>query len=63
MIVIEIDGSQHYEEKAKVADRIRDMRLNELGYTVLRYTNIDINRYFKVVCDDIINKTHVYDGF
>ena len=60
-IVIEIDGSQHYEEYAKIADAERDKRLNELGFVVLRYTNLDIHRRFKAVCEDIINKTECYD--
>ena len=61
MIVIEIDGGQHYEEEAKIADAERDARLHELGYIVLRYTNLDIKRRFKAVCEDIINKTKCYD--
>ena len=60
-IVIEIDGSQHYEEDAKRADAERDKRLNELGFTVLRYTNLDIKRRFRAVCEDIINKAGCYD--
>ncbi len=54
-IAIEIDGSQHYEEKARQKDRIRDEYLNDLGITVLRYTNLDIHRNFKGVCADITN--------
>lgn len=61
MIVIEIDGGQHYEKDARIADARRDARLRELGYTVLRYTNLDINRRFRAVCEDVINKTKCYD--
>lgn len=61
MIVIEIDGSQHYEESERKKDIARDARLNELGYTVLRYTNLDIKRQFKAVCEDIINKTKIFE--
>ncbi|MBQ7323327.1 MAG: endonuclease domain-containing protein [Clostridia bacterium] len=50
-IVIELDGSQHYEEKGEQADKERDLALKELGFTVLRYTNLDIQRKFKMVCE------------
>ncbi len=52
-LVIELDGSQHYEDAAWDADRIRDSYLNSLGLTVLRYTNRDVNRQFREVCEDI----------
>ena len=52
-IVRELDGAQHYEEKGEKADQERDLRLKEWGYTVLRYTNLEINQRFKVVCEDI----------
>ena len=53
-IVIELDGSQHYEDKGKKADIRRDLYLNNLGLTVLRYSNYDINRNFDGVCADIL---------
>ena len=53
-LVIEIDGSQHYEEKGKQIDRERDLYLNTLGITVLRYSNIDIQNRFDVICADIL---------
>ena len=42
-IVIELDGSQHYDEAGHAADIQRDAYLNELGIRVLRYSNSDIN--------------------
>ncbi|MBQ2737033.1 MAG: DUF559 domain-containing protein [Clostridia bacterium] len=36
-------------------DEIRDYELRRLGITVLRYSDHDINRNFKVVCEDILN--------
>ena len=53
-IVIELDGSQHYEEEGRAKDIERDNYLNQLGITVLRYTNLDIHRNFKGVCTDIL---------
>ena len=53
-LVIEIDGSQHYEEEAKKQDEKRDEYLKEQGLTVCRYSNYDVNRNFSGVCEDII---------
>ena len=53
-IVIELDGSQHYEQEAKKKDAERDGFLSEQGITVLRYTNIEINSNFDGVCSDIL---------
>ncbi|MEE3492168.1 endonuclease domain-containing protein [Ruminococcus sp.] len=52
-LVIELDGSQHYEEDAELYDKIRTDFLNSLDIEVLRYTNRDIHTRFKEVCDDI----------
>jgi very-short-patch-repair endonuclease len=52
-LVIEIDGSQHYDKKALEADALRDKFLNNLRLTVKRYSNRDINTNFTSVCKDI----------
>jgi hypothetical protein len=38
-LVIEIDGSQHYEPEHQQADRLRDEYLTGLGLRVLRFDN------------------------
>ena len=53
-IVIEIDGSQHYEQDAQIRDQERDAALDRLGILVLRYSNSDINQRFRDVCEDIL---------
>ena len=53
-VVIEIDGSQHYEPESRAADIERDKRLSEWGITVLRYTNFDIKKRFEGVASDIL---------
>ena len=53
-LVIELDGSQHYEEKGERLDKERDTDLKEWGFIVLRYTNLEIQRNFKAVCEDIL---------
>ena len=39
LLIIEVDGGQHNES---AADAIRDRRLNEEGYKVLRFWNNDV---------------------
>ena len=53
-LVIEIDGAQHFEEEGRAKDRERDSFLSELGLRVLRYSNVEINRNFRGVCEDIL---------
>ena len=52
-LVIELDGSQHFEEEGIAADQERDRYLSGLGLRVLRYSNLDVNRNFRGVCEDI----------
>ena len=52
-LVIELDGSQHYEPENREKDRVRDDYLRSLGLEVLRYTNFDIHDNFRGVCEDI----------
>ncbi len=58
-LVIELDGSQHFEKTGVTADRIRDGYFHELGLNVKRYSNADINQQFESVCSDIYN--FIYD--
>ena len=52
--VIELDGSQHGTPENQIADKKRDSDLKQLGITVLRYQNKDVNKNFKAVCEDIL---------
>ena len=52
-IVIELDGSQHFEPKHSEKDRERDAYMKRFGILVLRYTNEYVNRFFSDLCDDI----------
>ena len=38
-LVIELDGSQHYEEAHQIKDRLRDEALGKIGLRVLRFDN------------------------
>lgn len=53
-LVIELDGSQPYEDENMENDIVRDKYLHDLGIKVLRYSNMDINRNFEGVCQDIL---------
>ena len=52
-LVIELDGSQHYEPKAQKAYADRTAYLESLGLCVLRYSNLDIRKRLRPVCEDI----------
>ncbi len=54
-IVIELDGSQHYGTQGQKADMARDRYLNDLGLTVLRYSNTAVHDNFDGVCTDILH--------
>jgi very-short-patch-repair endonuclease len=45
-IIIEVDGSQHYEEKQLIYDAIRTEYLEEFGYEVIRIPNYIVNKEF-----------------
>ena len=63
-LVIEIDGSQHYADQGQRYDARRTAYLEELGLTVLRYSNADANVRFREVCESIDHfiRNHTGDG-
>ena len=55
-LIIELDGNQHYEKESTVAyDSKRTKDIEKYGFLVLRYTNLEIQRQFRNVCEDINN--------
>ena len=58
--VIELDGSQHFDDEGQKKDVVRDAFLQSHGLTVLRYANSDVNRNFPAVCQDIWNHLFTY---
>jgi very-short-patch-repair endonuclease len=52
-LAIEIDGSSHDGEAAKVNDEIRQERLESLGVRFLRFTDTDVKRNMEMVVDSI----------
>ena len=53
-LIIEIDGTQHFEKSGMEHDQTRDAFFSGLGISVLRYSNADINDHFNSVCEDIL---------
>ena len=52
-LVIELDGSQHYEEIGMKKDKQRTQFLESQGLKVIRIPNNEINKNFNRVCDFI----------
>ena len=53
-IAIELDGSQHFEDKGLAYDRERDLFFAERGIQVLRYPNNAVTQNFSGVCESIL---------
>ena len=52
-LVVELDGSQHFEKQGVIKDNQRDEYLKEYGILVLRFSNLEINNNFVGVCEHI----------
>ncbi len=52
-LAIEIDGSSHDGEEAKINDEIRQERLESLGVIFLRFTDADVKQNMEMVVDSI----------
>ena len=55
-LVVELDGSGHYEPLQEEKDNLRTKYLETQGLTVLRFTNLDVQRNFHSVCEVIDQK-------
>ena len=52
-LVVELDGSQHYDPEEQRKDAERTRYLESLGLQVLRFSNLDVTRRFRGVCEAI----------
>ena len=50
-LIIELDGSQHYEEKGLLKDKIRTEKIENRNLTVIRIPNNEVNKNFRGVCE------------
>ena len=58
-LVIELDGSQHFTVEGLEYDGIRTEVLEKYSLTVLRFTNLQVDREFETVClqiDDTVKR-------
>lgn len=54
-LVIELDGSQHFEDVAIEYDNERTRYLEQYGLTIIRIPNNEINQNFYGVCEYLDN--------
>ena len=54
-LVIELDGSQHYEDVGLKNDEERTKYLENYGIKVIRFSNLDVLMNFEAVCTVIDN--------
>ena len=61
-LIIELDGSQHYEDEGIEKDAERTAYLEQYGLQVLRIPNNQVNQNFKGVCEyiDLIVKQSLH---
>ena len=52
-LIIELDGSTHYTAGQAEKDAYRTQALQDMGLTVLRICNMDIDKNFSTVCEYI----------
>ena len=52
-LVIEVDGSQHFEEAGQQADQSRTQKLESLGLMVMRFDNLQVLREIDAVVEAI----------
>ena len=52
-LIIELDGSQHYEKEGLLKDKIRTERIETRELTVIRIPNNEVMQNFRGVCEYI----------
>ena len=52
-LVVELDGSQHFESAGQKKDKARDLQLESRNMMVLRIPNNEVNQNFRGVCEYI----------
>ena len=52
-LMVELDGSQHYSPEEMEYDRKRTAYLESQGLKVMRFSNLDVMRQFRRVCEAV----------
>ena len=55
-LIIELDGSQHYDDNGISKDKERTAYLEQYGLKILRIPNNQVNQNFRGVCEYIDNE-------
>ena len=55
-LIIELDGSQHYDDSGIAKDKERTAYLEQYGLKILRIPNNQVNQNFREVCEYIDNE-------
>jgi len=58
LLIIELDGSQHYTDEGKQKDKIRDQYLIGLGFQVMRYPSTEVFCNIDGIVDEIYEQLH-----
>ena len=59
-LIIELDGSQHYEEQGIAYDSVRSAYLESLGLRILRIPNNEVMKNFDGVCEAIFEEIKAF---
>ena len=59
LLVVEVDGSQHFQETGQAKDKERDYYLRSLGFKVLRCSNRDVMNNLSGVLEVILKELEV----
>ncbi|PWK75629.1 very-short-patch-repair endonuclease [Aminobacter sp. AP02] len=54
-LIVELDGAQHAEPANAEADAVRTQRLEQDGWTIVRFWNDDVIRAIDNVCQHIVS--------
>ena len=52
-VVVELDGSEHYDLQQQEYDKQRTCELEKMGLVVIRFSNLDVVENFYGVCTEI----------
>jgi very-short-patch-repair endonuclease len=58
-LIIELDGGQHNDSNFIIKDRRRDSYLKNLGFTILRFWNNELDNNRQVVLDSIYDQLQI----
>ena len=58
-LIVELDGSQHCETENILYDQNRSAYLVSQGFKVLRFSNLDIWKNFKGICEAIDTEVRI----